>query len=579
MKLKSRIHILENFDTFKSSDWRADIVAGITVAVMLVPQGMAYALLAGVPPIYGLYAGLVPLFLYAILGTSRQMSVGPVAISALLVLAGVSQIAEPMTPEYLGLVILAGTLIGIAQITLGLLRVGFLVNFISHPVIVGFTAGAAIIIGINQLKDLLGIKIPRFTHVYETLGYAIQHIGETNVYSFGLCVGSIIVMALLRKISKAIPGALIVVLLGSIIVYFGKAESLGVSIVGSVPEGLPIFQMPQLSLENIKMLLPTVMTVTLIGIVESIGIAKVLQAKHQNYNIRANQELVALGLSKLVGSFFQAIPSSGSFSRSAVNNDTGAKSGFASIVTALLIGLTLIFLTPLFYYLPNAVLAAIILYAIKGLFDWHEVRHLWKTHRKDFYMMLITFVVTLVVGTEFGVLVGVLLSIWMVLYRSSKPHFVEVGKLPNSINYRNIGRFPEAKSKEDVLVVRFDEQLYFANAGYFQDQLKTFAKNKGDSLDLIIIDCSSIHDMDSTGMEALKEVYSFFQKKDIKIYFSGVLGPVRDFMKKAGLFRIIGEKNYFLRIHEAMLFNDSNEENERNNRWHSDALQANTEEE
>ena len=579
MKFTSRIHILEKFKTHQKGDWRAEIIAGITVAIMLVPQGMAYALLAGMPPIYGLYAGLVPLFIYALFGTSRQMSVGPVAISALLVLAGVSQLAEPMTPEYISLVLLAGTLIGIAQIILGLLKVGFLVNFISHPVIVGFTAGAAIIISINQLKDLLGMKIPRFDHIYETVIYAYHNIGFANKYAVGLCLGSIFVMALLRKINKTIPGALIMVLIGSIIAYYGKIEYLGVSIVGSVPEGLPIFFVPDFSMEKIKMLLPTVFTVTLIGIVESIGIAKVLQSKHQDYQIRANQELVALGLSKFLGSFFLAIPSSGSFSRSAVNNDAGAKSGIASLITAFIIGLTLIFLTPLFYYLPKAVLAAIILFAVKGLIDFYEIKHLWKTHRKDFFMMLITFLVTIGVGTEYGVLVGVLLSIWMVLYRSSQPHCVELGKLPDSLNYRNINRFPEAETQNDVLTVRFDEQLYFANVGYFQDRLKVFARNRGDELKLVIVDFSSIHEMDSTGMAGLKELFTYFQKNNIEFYFAGVVGPVRDYMNKAGLFRVIGEKKYFLKVHDAICFYNAIPEIEEEIGWFPDALQANTEEE
>ncbi|MFT7605096.1 MAG: SulP family sulfate permease, partial [Saprospiraceae bacterium] len=451
MSLKSFFPIAESFPGRTSSHWRHDIIAGITVAVMLVPQGMAYASLAGMPPIYGLYGGLVPLFLYAIFGTSRQMSIGPVAISALLVLAGVSQLAEPLSPEYIALVIITGLLVGIVQVLLGLFRLGFLVNFISHPVIVGFTSAAAIIIAISQLKDLLGIYIPRFSHSYETIEYTFLHIGEANWVTLIIGILSLITILLLKRINRSIPAALIVVIAGTLLVYFIGENTLGIAIVKEVPKGLPSFQIPDLSFELISKLLPTVLAVTIICIVESIAIAKVIQAKHGDYQIRPNQELLALGISKMVGSFFQALPTSGSFTRSAVNNDSGANSGFASIFTAIIIGLTLIFITPLFYFLPRTILAVIVLYSIIGLFDLVEAKHLWKNYRQDFFMMLTTFVVTITFGIEEGVLAGVVLSIAMVLYKSSRPHIAILGKLPNSISYRNISRFESVEQPEDIL--------------------------------------------------------------------------------------------------------------------------------
>ena len=552
MSIKSFFPILESLSTHSAKEWRKDMIAGITVAVMLVPQGMAYAMLAGMPPIYGLYGGLVPLFLYAILGTSRQMSIGPVAISALLVLAGVSQIAEPQTPEYISLVVLTGLLIGAIQVLLGLFRLGFLVNFISHPVIIGFTSAAAIIIAVSQLKDLLGITIPRFAHAYETVSYAFQHLSETVWTSVAMCVGSIIVMLLLKRVSRAIPGALFVVIIGTLLVYFLGEERLGIDIVKEVPEGLPSFQLAAISWENIKQLLPTVFTVTIIGIVESIGIAKVLQAKHGNYMIRSNQELLALGISKVGGSFFQAIPSSGSFTRSAVNNEAGAQSGFASIFAALIIALTLLFLTPLFYFLPKAILAAIILLSVKSLFEWEEAKKLWASHRADFYMMLTTFIVTLALGIEEGVLAGVLLSILIILYKSSKPHIAILGKLPNTTSYRNINRYELAKPIEGILMVRFDDQLYFANATYFQDVIQKMIEESQEPIQLFILDASSIHSIDSTGIHALEEIYKFLRQKNIKFFISGIVGPVRDVMNKTDIREKIGEEDQFLTIHHAI---------------------------
>jgi SulP family sulfate permease len=574
MKLKSFFPIIENFSTHSSQDWRKDVIAGITVAVMLVPQGMAYAMLAGMPPIYGLYGGLIPLLFYAILGTSRQMSIGPVAISALLVLAGVSQIADPMTPEYISLVILTGLLVGIAQFLLGVFRLGFLVNFISHPVIVGFTSAAAIIIAISQLKDLLGISIPRFSRVYETVHYVSNHFSETNWVTVFLCIGSIIIMLILKKINKAIPGALLVVIVGTLLVYFIGEEKLGIDLVKDVPQGLPVFQMPEKIWGKIQILYPTIFTVTIICIVESIAIAKVLQAKHGDYQIRANQELIALGISKIGGAFFQSIPTSGSFTRSAVNNESGARSGFASIFTATLIGLTLVFLTPLFYFLPKSILAAIILLSVKSLFDWKEAKHLWQTHRSDFYMMLTTFIVTLILGIEEGVLAGVVLSICMVLFRSSKPHIAILGKLPESINYRNIDRFESAKEPEDILVIRFDDQLYFGNASYFQETIQELVNERASKPKMVLLDASSIHDMDSTGSHTLEEMQKYLNNKGIIFYISGMIGPVRDFATKCGIIERIGEQKYFLNIHEGVTHFKNMQEG-LGEKWTPDALQSN----
>lgn len=577
MNLKSFFPITDNFSTHTSSDWRKDLIAGITVAVMLVPQGMAYAMLAGMPPIYGLYGGLIPLLLYAVMGTSRQMSIGPVAISALLVLAGVSQIADPMTPEYISLVILTGLLVGIAQLLLGVFRLGFLVNFISHPVIVGFTSAAAIIIAVSQLKDLLGISIPRFSHAYQTVEYAINHIGETNWMTVILCIGSIVTMLVLKKINKAIPGALIVVVIGTLLVYFLGEEKMNIAIVKDVPQGLPAFEIPEMTWEKIQILYPTIFTVTIICIVESIAIAKVLQAKHGDYQIHANQELIALGVSKLGGAFFQAIPTSGSFTRSAVNNESGARSGFASIFTALLIGLTLLFLTPLFYFLPKAILAAIILLSVKSLFDWQEAAHLWHTHRSDFYMMLTTFIVTLGLGIEEGVLAGVVLSICMVLYRSSKPHIAILGKLPGSINYRNINRFESANEPENILILRFDDQLYFGNASYFQEMIQDLVAERKEPLKMVLLDASSMHGMDSTGLHTLEEVQKYLNSKNITFYISGMIGPVRDFVTKSGFIDRMGAQSYFLNIHQGVThFKNINQGLEEV--WTPEALQSNQDE-
>lgn len=556
---KSFFPIIESLQSHSSKDWRRDLVAGITVAIMLVPQGMAYAYLAGMPPIYGLYAGIVPLFLYGLLGSSRQLSIGPVAVSSLLILAGVSQVAEVGSPEYINLVLLTGLLVGIFQFSLGLFRGGFLVNFLSHPVIIGFTSAAAIIIAISQLKDAFGFTIPRFAHTYETAIYTLKHIGEINWVTFVVCAGSLLFMVLLRRISRAIPGALLVVLLGTLLAWGFDLSSKGLAIVGQVPEGLPQLMIPDMTGEKIRMLFTTVLTVGIIGIVESISIAKVLENKNQNYVIRPNQELLALGITKIAGAFFQALPSSGSFTRSAVNDDSGAKSGMSSIFTALIIALTLIFLTPLFYYLPKAVLAAIILLAVKGLFDFAAAKHLWNIHKGDFLMMLITFVITLIFGIEEGVIAGVLISLLAVLYRSAKPHIAVLGQLPGTTVYRNLDRFEQAESCDDILIVRFDDQLYFSNADAFKEKIKNLVRDHKEYLKVVILDSSSIHDIDSSGLLALEEIFNFLSGNKIELYLCGVIGPVRDMLYKSGLAEKIGRENQFLKIHDAVTYFQSDE--------------------
>jgi len=574
MNWKQALPVLDWLGSYNTSTFRADLTAGLTVCIMLIPQGMAYALLAGMPPIYGLYGALVPLLIYGLLGTSRQVSIGPVAVSSLLVLAGISQLAEPESKTFIELAILTGLLIGVAQLLLSALRMGFLVTFLSRPVIMGFTSAAAIIIAVSQLKYLFGFPIPRYEHSYETILYALEHLPEIHWLSFAFCTGGIVVMLLLKRLAPILPGALLITVIGILLTYFFQLNQHGLSIVGNVPKGLPDFQIPQTNWANVKAVLPTVATVTVISIVESISIAKALEAKNKDTRVLPNQELFAIGFSKFAGALFQALPTSASFTRSAVNNEAGAKTGMASIIAAAFTGITLVFLTPLFYYLPKAILASIVLMAVSSLFELPAARALWYAYRKDFFMMLITFLATLAIGIEEGVLTGVILSLLLVIYRATRPHVAILGKLPESDHFRNVDRFPEAKQYKGVIILRFDAPLYFLNVESFKDLIFDTVQAYSGECRLVILDASSILEIDSSGMDAMEEVSDYLGEQGIKFFIAGLIGPVRDAFKRSELIEKLGLKNHFMYISDALNFYYESE-SKQHLIWTDNAIQHN----
>ena len=574
MKLRKWLPILEWLPTYNRKTLRGDILAGLTVCVILVPQGMAYAFLAGLPLIYGLYAGIVPLILYVFFGTSRQLSVGPVALSSLLVLASLSILAKPESDTYIVLAIVAALVTGVFQLALGVFRLGFLINFISRPVVSGFTSAAALIIGFSQLKNVLGIDIPDSSQIYKTIAYAATHLYEINWPTFIISVSGLALIIVLKKINRAIPNALIAVTIATVITGLIGLDEFGVAIVGEVPSGLPKFIAPELSMDNIKAVLPLALTLTLIGLIESVAIAKTIEARHKDYKIDPNQELIALGLSKIGGAFFQAYPTTGSFTRSAINDEAGAKTGISSIVAAALVALTLLFLTPLFYYLPKAILASIIIAAVLNLIQFKEIFRLWRIRRGDALMLIATFVITVVFGISEGVLAGVALSLALMIYRSSRPSVAVLGRLPNSTHYRNTQRFPEAQEFKDVLILRFDAPLYFGNINYFVEVINHLIAQRQEKLGLVVLDASAIYDMDSDGLSTLQQVIDEVTKDGTKFYVTGALGNVRDLLYKAGLMDAIGHQNQFMYVHDAIEYYHAHPDSDAKN-WNPNVLQTN----
>ena len=536
--------------TYSKQEFLGDLSAGITVGVMLIPQGMAYAMLAGMPPIYGLYAATIPLIIYAIFGTSRQLAVGPVALVSLLIASGVGAFAVVGSESFIGQAILLSLMVGVIQLILGLLKLGFLVNYLSHPVVTGFTSAAAIIIGVSQLKHLLGLDIPR-GKVHVTLSRIFEQWGNINSTTLILGTSAIVLIIVLKRIHKRIPTPLVVVLLGMWVVQFFDLQNLGVNIVQEVPSGLPKFAMPDVSLDMIQQLLPMAVIISMIGFMESIAVSRALQNRHKNYEVVPNQELKALGLANIGGAFFQAFPVMGGFARSAVNDQAGAKTGVSAVISALLVMLTLLFLTSYFYFLPKAVLAAIILVAIYGLIDFKEAKHLWYTDKKDFVLFMITVLATIFWGVEQGILSGILASIAVLLYNLSYPHIAELGVVPNTMHYRNVNRFKNLEVDDELLIVRLDAQLFFANTVFFQKKLKEMAKKKS-SLKAIVLNAEGINGMDSSAAHMLCDMVENYRQNGVQFYLANVKGPIRDRLKRADLVNFIGKEYFYLSVNEAV---------------------------
>lgn len=543
--------------TYKWPYLPSDLMAGLTVAIVLIPQGLAYALIAGLPAVYGLYASLVPLIVYSFMGTSRALGVGPVAMDSLLVAAGLGAIASIGPDNYIVMAILLAFLVGGIQLLLGLLRMGFLVNFLSKPVISGFTSGAALIIMFSQLKYLLGTDIEKSNQFHWIIWNAIQKLGTINPYDLAIGILGIFLMILLKKWNRKIPYILLVVVIGIALVFFFQLTSKGVDIVGEIPTGLPQVAIPQLEWEYLMELWPIALTLALVGSLETISIGKGIEDKMNRDQLSASKELVALGLSNMAGSFFQSYPITASFSRSAIYLEARSRTNMATLVTAMIVLCTLLFLTPMFYYLPKAALASIIMVSVYGLVDIAYARKLWKFRKDEFAVLLATFVVTLFVGIMEGILVGVLISLLLMVYRTSNPHFAVLAKIKNTDYYRNVERFEdEVMVRSDLLIVRFDAQLYFGNSNFFKSHLMHLIDEKGPDLKAVILNAEAINYIDSSASDMLIKLIEKLYEKGIHFFIAGAIGPTRDILFSSGIMQLLPKECLFVETREAVSFYD-----------------------
>jgi SulP family sulfate permease len=522
----------------------ADLIAGITVALVLIPQSMAYAQLAGLPAYYGLYAAFLPVMIAALWGSSSQLGTGPVAVVSLLTATAVAQFAPEIgSPEFIGLAIMLAFLVGVFQFLLGVFRLGVIVNFLSHPVIVGFTNAAALIIAFSQLSKIFGVSMPRSEHFLVDVWDVIMQIGSTHIPTLLFGITAFAIMWFLKQKYPKLPGVLIAVAATILVSWLIGFQGMGGKIVGEIPEGLPSFAIPTFNMTIFWEMVISAMVISLIGFMEAISIAKAMAAKTKE-RIDPNQELIGQGLGNIMGSITQAYPTSGSFSRSAVNLNAGAKTGMSSVYTAVIVMITLLFLTPLLYHLPKAVLAAVIMMAVFGLINFKAVKHAWDISKHDGIAAIVTFVATLGFAPhlERGILIGAGLAIVLYLYRTMKPRVAILGRYKDG-TLRDVQVHQDLPTSEKIVAIRFDGSLYFANVSYFEDAILGAVTKKPNTKYVLVVG-DGINQLDASGEEVLHQLNDRLRENGIILVFSGLKRQILEVLRHTRLMTTIGEENF-----------------------------------
>ncbi len=563
-KLAKYLPILVWGRTYNRSTLSNDLLAAVIVTIMLTPQSLAYALLAGLPPQMGLYASMLPIILYAIFGTSRALAVGPVAVISLLTAAAIGRIAVPGSAEYILAAITLAFLSGLILLALGLFRLGFLANFLSHPVIAGFITATGIIIAASQLKHIFGIAAHGHT-LPVLVGSLVRNLSQANVITtligvltigfllwtrnglLSLLIGLGVAQRIAGIIAKTGPVAAIITT--TLIVWWLDLNALGVQIVGDIPRGLPPLTLPSFSIDMWGTIIGAAILISVIGFVESVSVAHTLAAKKRQ-RIDPDQELIGLGAANLAASFTGGFPVTGGFSRSIVNYDAGSNTPASGAYTAIGLAGVSLFLTPLIYNLPKATLAATIIVAVLSLVNFSVLKKSWYYSKADFAAVSATMCITLLMGVELGITAGVSISILIHLYRTSRPHIAVVGQVPKTEHYRNVLRH-DVLTSPAILTIRVDESLYFANARFLEDRIyQEVAKQP--ELQHVVLMCSAVNIIDMSALESLEAINVRLKATGVTFHFSEVKGPVMDRLNKTGFLDILSGE-VFLSQHQAQL--------------------------
>jgi SulP family sulfate permease len=563
LKLANMLPPLEWLRSYNRGMLASDALAAVIVTIMLIPQSLAYALLAGLPAEMGLYASILPLVAYAIFGSSRTLSVGPVAVASLMTATAVGKIAATGTLGYASAAIAMALLSGMMLLGMGLMRFGYLANLLSHPVVSGFITASGIIIALSQLRHILGIS--GHGETLPTLVYSLgENLGDFNSITLLTGLAALAFLFWVRSglapllqrfglsgtaagmLAKAGPVLVILATTLASVVFDYQAQN--VALVGTVPSGLPAFSIPPMDFELWSELAVSALLISVIGFVESVSVGKTLAAKRRQ-RIDANQELVALGAANVASAVSGGFPVTGGFSRSVVNFDAGAQTQLASVLTALGISVAALVLTPVLYYLPKATLAATIIVAVTSLIDWSLVRLAWNYSRSDFIAVMVTILITLLFGVELGVLAGIVSSIALHLHETSQPHIAIVGEVPGTEHFRNVKRH-DVITYPSIVSLRIDESLYFVNAGYMETAIYALIAERDERLKHIVLQCTAVNAIDLSALEALEAVMQRLSEQGIKLHLSEVKGPVMDKLKRSHfLSQLTGE--VFLSQHQA----------------------------
>lgn len=533
--------------TYDRRAFSNDMIAAVIVTIMLIPQSLAYALLAGLPPEAGIYASIAPIVLYALFGTSRALAVGPVAVVSLLTASAIGQVAEQGTTGYAIAALTLAFLSGSFLVLMGVFRLGFLANFLSHPVIAGFITASGILIATSQLKHILGVSAHGHT-LPEILTAIVGHLDEANWITMAIGVTATGFLFWVRKGLKPMlkrlgasalvadiatkAGPVIAVVGTTFAVWVFDLAGQGVKVVGAVPQSLPPLTLPGFSPDLLHALLVPAILISIIGFVESVSVAQTLAAKKRQ-RIDSNQELIGLGAANLGAAFTGGYPVTGGFARSVVNFDAGAETPAAGAFTAVGLAVAGVALTPLVYYLPNATLAATIIVAVLSLVDLAILKKTWRYSRADFTAVVATIVLTLTLGVEVGVAVGVITSVLLHLYKTSRPHVAEVGRVPGSEHFRNVLRH-EVETDPRVLCLRVDESLYFVNARFLEDLIQSRV-TEGCSIAHVVLMFSAVNEVDYSALESLEAVNARLKDMDVGLHLSEIKGPVMDRLKRSHL--------------------------------------------
>lgn len=552
MKLRRWLPCIDWVASYDRMTAGKDGLAAVIVTLMLIPQSLAYAMLAGLPPITGLYASIAPLLLYAVFGSSRTLAVGPVAVISLMTAAALEPIFPSGSAAYIGAAMLLAALSGVVLLLMAVLRLGFLASFLSHPVISGFISASGLLIALSQFKYILGVSAEGQTvlQLIPSLAQQLPFINVPTLLIGGLCLvflqlartrlkGLLLALGLSSGWADSLTktGPVLTIIVSVLVVTWGDLASSGVHVVGAIPEGLPALRLPTMDWQLAMQLLPAALLISLVGFVESVSVAQTLAAKRRE-RIDPDQELVGLGAANIAAAVSGGFPVTGGFSRSIVNFDAGARTPMAGILTALGIALTALFFTPLFHNLPHAVLAATIIVAVLSLVDFGSLKRTWRFSKQDFIAQAATMFGVLFMGVEIGIVMGVSLSLLLFLWRTSRPHSAVVGQLPGSEHFRNIERFNVIQS-DTVLSLRVDESLYFPNARYLEERIIELMVDYPDCQHLVLM-CSGVNLIDASALDSLEAIAERLTAAQVQLHLSEVKGPVMDQLRRSDFLNEFG---------------------------------------